>query len=77
MGMPKVAVGQDTPWGLASAFCKGNPMDGRFACATHGIASFLDRVELAAHVDDASDGPHLMAWRCRRDGETHGWTAGA
>jgi hypothetical protein len=68
----KVAVGQDTPWGVATPFCAMN-LSGRWACAVHGVAEFADRSEMVAHYDDLSDGPHLMVWRCREDGEVHGW----
>lgn len=72
LAVPKVAVGQPTPWGIATRFCEGD-VAGRWACAAHGMTPFLDRAALAAHVDDLTHGPHLIAWRCRRDGQTHGW----
>lgn len=66
-----VLVGDETPWGTATAFCKSNPLDGLHACVTHAIESFPDRLAMASHVLD-TDGPHVMAFRCRVDGETHG-----
>jgi hypothetical protein len=71
---PKARVGQQTPWGVATRFCRRG-LDGRWACTLHRVASFVDRAELARHLDDESDGPHRVAFRCLLDGETHGWTS--
>lgn len=68
----KLRVGQDTPWGPATAFCRGG-LDGRWACASHGVATFADGVALAAHVDAWQQLVCLIVWRCRPCAEPHGW----
>lgn len=71
----KIQVGEQTPWGVATAFCRTNPLDGRWACATHGNASFADAAALAAHVDDqAHVYPCRLGFHCWPDDQIHGFT---
>ena len=72
----KVQVGEQTPWGVATAFCLTNPLDGRWACATHGIPSFADAASLVAHVDDAThEYPCRLGFHCWADDQLHGFTS--
>jgi hypothetical protein len=74
MTTAKVQVGEQTPWGVATAFCRSNPMNGRWACATHGVESFRDSAAMAEHRDDPThEYPCRLGWACREDGQLHGF----
>ena len=62
----RVLLGEPTPWGPARPICKTNPVDGRWACASHAVGSFEDPDEFHAHIADP--GWHRIVWRCRVHG---------
>lgn len=67
----RVMHAETTPWGWARPFCDGNPMDGRWACASHEIGAFATSDDFHAHL--ASEGRHDIVWRCKPCGEPHGF----
>lgn len=69
----KIRAGQDTPWGVATAFCGGTPsLGGRWACASHGEVSFENADGMREHVAASID-PCLITWRCSSCAVPHGW----
>ena len=75
MTTAKVQVGEQTPWGVATAFCRTNPLDGRWACATHGIPSFADAASMVVHVDDPThEYPCRLGFHCWPCDQVHGFT---
>lgn len=69
----KMRAGQDTPWGVATAFCGGTPSaGGRWCCCAHSIDEFADANAMRAHRDLHPDECRI-AWRCFSCERPHGW----
>lgn len=67
----RVQVGEITPWDWARPFCSTNPMDGRWACASHAVRSFTDLGAFHAHL--ATEGRHDIVWLCTSCDLPHGF----
>lgn len=67
----RVQQGEITPWGWARPFADGEAMDGRWACASHALASFDTIGAFHAHLAD--EGRHDIVWRCLSCGVPHGF----